>query len=252
MRQEGGRGGSAPEVRPGHEVLSEAARLLGQMSFWPNRGAYAQGRYVAISVDPRWEDDHTTLQVVLTCYAFGHPQVDWQGLPVIARPSGHGSAGPGNVYGMTRLDARGQGRMTRLHPDDYRLLVPERYGRGVEPLPLGSSPAHGNLAAATDEPDALFEPRIYTSSDESLLATVRRTPDGTTIVAFETSEAALAGAAVYFAFVLESGEILHSATVELAPVAEEPDLLEARWEAEVEFTELCTFEFGILPADPSV
>jgi hypothetical protein len=209
-----------------------------------------QGRYVAISVDPRWEEDHATIQVVLTCHAFGHPQVDWQGLPVIARPAGQGVAGPGNVYGMTWLDARGQGRMTRLQPDDYRLLVPERYGRGAEPLPFGISQAQGNLAAATEEPDEPFEPHIYTSPDGSLLATVRRTPDSTTIVAFETSDAALAGAAVYFAFVLESGEILHSATVELAPVEEEPGLLEARWEAEVEFTELCTFEFGILPMDP--
>lgn len=250
MRQEGGRGRGAPEVRQGHEILSEAARLLRQMSFWPNRGAYAQGRYVAISVDPRWEEDDTTIQVVLTCYAFGHPQVDWQGLPVMVRPVGQEIAGPGNVYGMTRLDARGQGRMTRLQPDDYRLLVPERYGRGAEPLPFGISPSQGNLAAATEAPDEPFEPHIYTSPDGGLLATVRRTPDGTTIVAFETSESALAGAAVYFAFVLESGEILQSATVELAPVEEEPGLLEARWEAEVEFTELCTFEFGIFPTDP--
>jgi hypothetical protein len=252
MRQERGGGREGPEVRPGHEIVSEAARLLGQMSFWPNRGAYAQGRYVAISVDPHWEEDHATIQVILTCYAFGHPQVDWQGLPVLARPAGQGVAGQGNVYGMTRLDARGQGRITRLQPDDYRLLVPERYARGEEPLPFGSRSVHGNLAAATEEPDEPFDPQIYASPDESVLATVRRTPDDTTIVAFETSEAALAGAVVYFAFVLASGEILQSATVKLTPVAEEPDLLEARWEAEVEFTELCTFEFGLLPLDPSV
>jgi hypothetical protein len=49
---------------------------------------------------------------------------------------------------------------------------------------------------------------------------------------------------------LESGDILQSVTVELAPVEEEPGLLEARWEAEVEFSELCTFEFGIFPTDP--
>jgi hypothetical protein len=250
MRQEGGKGRGAPEVRQGHEILSEAARLLGQMSFWSNRGAYAQGRYVAISVDPRWEEDHTTIQVVLTCYAFGHPQLDWQGLPVMIRPSGQGLAGPGHLSGMTRLDARGQGRMTRLQPDDYRLLVPERYGRGAEPLSFAIRPSQGHLAAATEAPDEPFEPHIYTSPDGSLLATVRRTSDGTAIVAFETSEAALAGTAVYFAFVLESGDILQSATLELASVEEEPGLLEARWEAEVEFTEPCTFEFGIFPADP--
>ncbi|MDH3604857.1 MAG: hypothetical protein OEU26_35070, partial [Candidatus Tectomicrobia bacterium] len=102
------------------------------------------------------------------------------------------------------------------------------------------------------EPDAPFEPQIYASPDGSLLATVRRAPEGATIVAFETSDAELADAVVYFAFVLESGAILQSATVQLTPVEEEPGLWEARWEAEVEFTELCTFEFGILPSDPSV
>jgi hypothetical protein len=38
--------------------------------------------------------------------------------------------------------------------------------------------------------------------------------------------------------------------VALKPVEEQPGLLEARWEAEVEFTERCTFEFGVLPEDP--
>jgi hypothetical protein len=219
------------------------------MSFWPNRGAYAQGRYVAITVDPRWDDDQTTIQVVLTCYAFGHPNVDWQGLPVLVRPLGQGRAGPGNVYSMTRLDARGQGRVTRLQPDDYRLLVPERYGRGEEPLPFGAHQTHGSLAAATEASDEPFEPHIYASPDGSLLATLRQSPEGTTIAAFETSEAELVDAVVYFAFVLESGDTLQSATVQLTPVEEEPGLLEARWEAEVDCTERCTFEFGILPVD---
>ena len=214
------------------------------MSFWSNRGAYAEGRHVAISVDPCWEEDHQTIKVTLTCYAFGHGRVDWQGLPVIARPAGQGS-----VYGMTHLDGRGQATMTRLQPDDYRLFVPERYRRSEEPLPFISSQVPGNLAAATDDPDDTFEPHIYDSPDGRLIATVRRTAEGTTIVAFETSEAELANAVAYFAFVLASGDIVQSAIVVLTAVEEEAGLWEARWEGEIEFSEGCTFEFGILPGD---
>ena len=242
MRREGERRGDGLEVRQGHEILSEATQLLSHMSFWSNRGAYAEGRYVAISVDPRWNEDHETIQVALTCYAFGQQQVNWQGLPIVARP-----AETRNPYGIAHLNARGQGRMARLQPDDYRLCVLEHYGQGEEPLPFGAHLAHGHLAAATEQPDGAFEPHLYDSPDGSVRATVRRTLDKTMIVAFETEETDLAGAVVYFAFVLESGEIRHSASVQFAPVEEEPGLLEARWESEVEFTERCTFEFGVIP-----
>jgi hypothetical protein len=242
MRRQGERRRDGLEVRQGHEILTEAMQLLRRMSFWSNRGAYAEGRHVAISVDPRWNEDQETIQVTLTCYAFGHQQVDWQGLPIVARP-----AETKNPYGIAHLNARGQGMMARLQPDDYRLFVLESYCKGEEPIPFGADLTPGHLAAATETPDGPFEPHLYDSPDGSIRATVRRTLDETTIVAFETEEAALAGAVVYFAFVLESGDIQHSASVQFSPVEEEAGLLEARWEAEVEFTEHCTFEFGIIP-----
>lgn len=244
MKPEGGRRRDGPQEQYGHEILREATQLLSRMSFWSNRGAYAEGRHVAICVDPRWDEDNETIQVCLTCYAFGHPQMDWQELPVFAQP-----AGKRNVYGIVRLNAHGQGILTCLQPDDYRLFVPEHYGRSEESLPFYLSNTPGDLAAATEKCDAPFEPHVYDSPDGSLRATVRQTLEGTTIVAFETLNAELSGATVYFAFVLESGEILHSAPVELTPVEEDPGLLEARWEAKVEFTERCTFEFGVLPRD---
>jgi hypothetical protein len=214
------------------------------MSFWSNRGAYAEGRYVAISVDPHWNDDNTTMQVVLTCYAFGQGSVDWQGLLVLARPAGHAC-----VYGIARLDTHGQARMTRLQPDTYRLVVPECYGRSEIFLPFCPPHALGSLAAATEDVEAVATPHIYTSRDGHLWATVRQTAEGTTIAAFETWDTSLADAVVYAAFVLESGDVWHSAEVQLTPVAEEPGLFEARWEADIVLTEHCTFEFGIVPRD---
>jgi hypothetical protein len=59
----------------------------------------------------------------------------------------------------------------------------------------------------------------------------------------------LAGAVVYVAFMLESGDVWQSAEVQLTPVAEEPGLFEARWEVDITFTEPCTFEFGVVPRD---
>jgi hypothetical protein len=244
MRRDGERRRDGPETLQGHEILQETTRLLSQMSFWANRGAYAEGRGVAISVDPRWDEDHETMQVLLTCHAFGERRVDWQALPVFAR-----SAETRQVSGMTRLDARGQGVMARLQPDDYRLFVPERYGRSEAPLAFGSVSVQGNLAAATEvRPDA-FEPYLYDSWDGSVRATVYQTVEGLTVVAFETWEAELAGAVVCFAFLGMAGDILHSASVELVGVEEEPGLLEARWEAEATFGALCSFEFGVLPRD---
>lgn len=241
MRQEHGGRRGGPEAGRGDEIRREATQLLSRMSFWANRGAYAEGRYIAISVDPRWDDNHETIQVALTCYAFGRAQVDWQELPVFAQ-----LAGKRDVYGIARLDARGQGLMTRLQPGDYRLLVPERYGRREPALPFRPRHAHGDLAAATEVRHEPTAPYIHDTLDGSVRATVHQTLEGTTVVAFETWEAELTGAVVYFAFVPDSGEILQSAAVELASVAEEPGLLEARWEAEFELTERCTFEFGVL------
>jgi hypothetical protein len=242
MRRQDERRQNGLEVRQGRDILTEATQLLSQMSFWSNRGAYAEGRYVAISVDPRWNEDRQTIQVTLTCYAFGHQQVDWQGLPIIAQP-----AATRHPYGITHLDARGQGRMARLPPDDYRLFVLEHYGQGEEPMPFDADLTSGHLAAASEQPEGSFDLQLYESPDGSVRATVRQTLDETTIVAFETREADLAGAVVYFAFVLASGDIWHSASVQFSPVEEEPGLLEARWEAEIEFTEPCTFEFGVIP-----
>ena len=160
MRREGGR--DDPESRQSNDIISEATQLLRGMSFWSNRGAYAEGRYVAISVDPHWSDDLDTIQVALTCYAFGQ-QVDWRQLPIIARP-----ASAAHPYGVARLNARGQAILRRLQPDDYRLDVPERYGRSDVPLPISAQ--HGRLAAASEAPDDSFEPQIYEAPDGSLRA----------------------------------------------------------------------------------
>jgi hypothetical protein len=62
----------------------------------------------------------------------------------------------------------------------------------------------------------------------------------------ETNEPSLAGAAVRFAFVQESGKTEHSGEVTLQPVAGEEGLWEGRWEGRVQLSEPCEFVFEVL------
>src|SRR5437762_2971875 len=66
----------------GRQVIEEAAWLLRQLRFSQHHGAYAEGQQVAISIDPRWNTDHETMQVLITCYAFAHRRAEWAKLPM--------------------------------------------------------------------------------------------------------------------------------------------------------------------------
>ena len=99
----------------GRQVIEEAAWLLRQLRFSQHHGAYAEGQQVAISIDPRWNTDNETMQVLITCYAFAHRRAEWAKLPMHILPEG-GRAG---VYAIARLNARGQ--VTYLNPAAERL-----------------------------------------------------------------------------------------------------------------------------------
>src|SRR5713226_5207650 len=112
-------GEAQSQTQKGREAIEEAARLLRQMQFSQDHGAYAEGHHVAVSVDPRWNADHETICVLITCYSFGHRRTDWATLPVHVLPE---SGGPG-VHAIARLDARGQASIPKLPPGDYRLSL---------------------------------------------------------------------------------------------------------------------------------
>jgi hypothetical protein len=230
-----------PKPLQGREVIEEAARLLRQMRFSANRGATAKGRYVTVNIDPRWNTDHQTIAVLITCYALGHRRVDWEGLPVFVRPESSGEFG-----WIQFLNARGQAILPRLLQGDYRLSTSLQYGRSNEPVPL-SKHAPG-LAAAPDavETAVQLEPHVYESADGRMRATVRQTRAGTTEVAFETNDESLAGATVRFAFVQESGKVELNAEVKLESVGGEQRLWENYWEGVVKLSEPCELVFEVL------
>lgn len=232
-----------PRAVRGQEVIEEAARLIRQMRFSANRGAYAEGKHVAVSLDPRWNDDKETISVLITCYAFGHRQVDWVGQPVFILGE--------KVSAVSKFNLRGQAIQAGLPPGDYRLTTSPVYGRSVAPVPL---PTRVQALAATGtarargvaEKEGLLEPVVYESVDGRVRATVRQTKTGKTEVAFETNDETLAGATVRFAFVEESGRVELSDEVKLEPVEGEERLWEGYREELVEPSEPCELVFEVL------
>lgn len=236
-----------PPTLQGRDVIEEAARLLRQLRFSTHRGASAEGQQVAVSVALHGNDDQETVRVLLTCYAFGHRQVAWQGLPVFVLPEGQG-----NVSALAFLNARGQAVLPRLERGAYRLSTSAQYGRSPTPIPLhGRSQRAGTAfrlrGRNLQRPATPSEEPVYTSIDGRVQATVRHTPAGTTVVAFETQDGAWAGATVRFALVdAGGGEVAHSAEVELQPVESPAPLWRGIWEQALELSVACNLVFAVL------
>jgi hypothetical protein len=186
-----------PEQQPGmpsgQQVIEETGRLLRQMRFSQNRGVYAEGQRVAVSIDPRWNEDDETIRVLISCYAFGHRRVDWAQLPVHVLPEGRGAG----VYAIVRLDVRGQAVIPRLPPGEYRLSLRRKPTR-VEPVLSRQL----ERLAAQGETD-LEERRVWSGEEEdgTLLWTFEETEDGDVQIAFETNAQQLAGHVVIFSLV---------------------------------------------------
>jgi hypothetical protein len=179
-----------PQVQKGQKVIEEAARLLGQVQFSQDYGAYAEGHHVAVSIDPRWNTDSETIRVLITCSPFGHRGIDWASLPIQVLPK----SGRAGVHALARLNARGQAIIPRLPPGDYRLSL------RLKPIQVEPVLSHQfERLAAQGEPD-LEERRVWRGEGEGgiLLWTLEETEDGDVQIAFETNEERRAGHIVAF------------------------------------------------------
>lgn len=202
-----------PETLRGREVIEEAARSLRQMRLHANRGAFAEGKHVAVIVDPRWNEDNETIRVLITCYAFGHRRVDWEGLPIFVE-----SQSENGVAWLCFLNRRGQAVVSNLPPGDYRLstrLQPER----VVPRVLEQQPEELAALAAQGE-EVPRERRVWRGSKGSVVWTVEETEDGEVQVAFETEEECLAQHRIVFHLVEpDSRRVQHSGQLTLEPAS---------------------------------
>ena len=172
----------------GRQIIEEATRLFRQLRFSAHRGAYVEGQQLAVSVDPRWNADNETVRVLISCYAFGHQSVDWDGLPMHALPEDSRVG----VHAIARLNARGQAVLPHLPIGEYRLALRLRPAR-IEPI---FSPDVERLAAQDE--DESEERRVWHGEDGELAWTLEETEDGELQVAFETTAERLAGHIVEF------------------------------------------------------
>lgn len=175
----------------GRRVLEEAAQLLRQLRFSERRGAYAEGRYVAVSADPRWNADEETIQVLVTCSPFGHRRMDWTALPIHVQPD----RGASGVHALARLDARGQAAIPRLPPGVYRLSLRLK---PMQATPVLSRQIERLAAQEQEEEEA--ERQVWRGAGENntVTWTLEETEDGEVQISFETSDERLADSTIVF------------------------------------------------------
>jgi hypothetical protein len=236
-----------PRAIQGREVLQETARYLGTMRFSTTRGAFAEGKYVAILVDPRLDDDRN-LSVRITCRAFGQRAVDWNRLAVWVEDPARGILALGPAF-----NSRGQKHLPPLPPGSYSLRVGTRTGEEVllHPEVARGAAVTGLKAVRTRGSTGrsrVRERRVYHSLDGTIRATLLTMAAGIE-VAFETGESNYADREVAFAFIrADSGQVEMSGRATLAASKDAPARWKGVWKGRVESFRPCELVFGLVPA----
>ena len=200
-----------PGTPRGQRVIEEAAQLLRQLRFSTHRGAYAEGRHVAVSADPRWNADLETIQVLVTCHPFGHRRADWAALPVQVQPD----SGASGVHALARLDTRGQAMVPRLPPGRYRLSLRLKPSQAT---PVLSRPIERLAAKELEEQETERQVWQGAGEDNAILWTLEETEEGEVQIAFETSDERFANSTIVFHLIDPvSKQVQYSQTVTLAP-----------------------------------
>jgi hypothetical protein len=224
--------GMSSTVR-GIEAINETALLLSRIRFSAGRPAYAEGKRVAVSVDPRWNEETETVRVSITCYGLTLQQVDWEGLRINIerREADH------SVTWLAFLNMRGQAVRDGLPPaGEYSLSLPCRVKSQLVAQVL-SSPRRqirkrGTIQwnYETDETKpgilpgaeaALREAIIQEgrTEDTSLLWRVAETEEGEVQVSLEAQKE-MAGQRLAISLIESiSGRLLHSGELMLIPAA---------------------------------
>lgn len=104
----------------GRKVIEETSRLLKQIHFSANHPAYIEGDHVAVSVDPRWMENNSEIEAMITCFSLEAGPVDWEGLRInIDRKDAERS-----VTWLSFLNARGQAVRRLPAPGEYSVALP--------------------------------------------------------------------------------------------------------------------------------
>ena len=196
------------EAPRGQQVIAEAARLLRGMRFSADNGALTDGQYVGVTVDPWANDDGRTFRALITCYAFGHQRVDWDGHHVrVERENA-----PRSGVWLARFDAHGHAFFPALEPANYRATLhehvpldenggePDGGARILTPSAGAATSASTPVARLCGEPRRAHRLRVWSgrTRNRKLRWTAEETEEGDVQLEFVTSSSELAGHVVAF------------------------------------------------------
>lgn len=238
------------EIEVSLALAIEAQRLSQEVWFNFERGCFLEGERVCILADVEPEEEEGQYRVGVMVFPLGSMRPDMTGFRVTLR----GKAGSGVLLlrpGAT--NRRGHVTFHGLPAGNYALSFPLVLGRSEEPVRAASLPYTAaedleslQLAAETELKKILedtraeeeidwLKPKIYSSPEDPVQCTVRRTVTDSLEVAFETRQADFAGAKVWFAFVEPATHrLLLEGEVTLAET-EEPGVWEGVWLSEPGF-----------------
>lgn len=135
------------------EVINETSRLLSLINFSADCPAYAEGSYVAISVDLHYTDHEENMKALITCLSLGSSIVEWEGLRINIDKQNDG-----NITWIAFLDSRGQTIRSLPVSGEYTLSLPHGMRSQVirravnPPIRARHSVGHGDREDATPKP----------------------------------------------------------------------------------------------------
>ena len=226
-------------------IIEEAVRLLRCIVISTHQSETQRGEDVVLTVDPQWNEEQTSYDLLVTCFAAGNRSVQWEGMPLMAIPSDDGQA-----CGIARLDSRGQTVFHNLPEGDYRISVSSQWFYSDEPVLIPSITLKNKLAAKGPISEKGWSPLppVYESNDARVKLTVQAKVAGKVLLAFETEHPALVNAKIRFAFVGKSQNVETSDEVCLK-AGDTAGLWVAKWEGAVDTKENCDLMFEVLLLD---
>lgn len=197
-------------ITKGRTVIEEAARLLKEIRFSANNPAYIEGSHAAVSVDPRWRDDNSAIEAMITCFSLDAGPVDWDGLRInIDRKEGERS-----ITWLTFLNARGQAVRRLPAQGDYSASLPyyarsEVFQQAIHP-PIR---ARGSLELTHDAADQVWRKPFVREGDSPggpFSWRMEETDQGDVRLSIRTTDEGMVGKPIVFSLVESGSGRMHS------------------------------------------
>jgi len=203
-----------------------------------------RGEDIAVMVDPLWNEEQASYDLLVSCFVAGSRSVQWEGMPLMVIPLDDGP-----VSAVARLDAQGQAVFQNLPQGEYRISVSSQWFYSNEPVFIPSVNLKDKLAAKgpITRKDWSPLPPVYESNDAQVKLTIHAKDAGKLVLEFETDSRELAKAKIRFAFVSKSQHVELSDEVYLKAGNTDNQWV-AQWEGVVDAIEECDLTFEVCQA----